>query len=441
MKKSFLLFLLFTAGITAYAQTTPNDGNWASQKVTLQNTPEAEFMVRIGDIDNLGFGWPEAFDPFCERVLDSHNWPWEAAEGEVAGTDRILVSSKYNRDNPSGCGGDGYSGSFDPVKTNPVPYTLPTDYLKTATIRDAFLMLFIDDFQAPGNCSKFQLTLNGTRFVEAEKVLNLIDQSGPVGKLVTIRIPEEFYSSLQSGSVAIKIDESSGAADGWAVDFVKLIVNRKLITTCKGTAYGYVLDKESGEPIAGASVTTSYGLTVKTDEAGHFEIPTVPSGLEPLRANAAGYAEGGAGADVGKGDDNPSVNILLDRAANTASFDGKNIKAGETLVMGNILFDQGSAELRPESKTELDKIVAFLKTNPAAEIELSGHTSSEGDAAFNRSLSYRRVKSCKDYIVSRGTDTGRIVAVGHGPDKPIAPNDSEGNRAKNRRVEMRVVKL
>jgi outer membrane protein OmpA-like peptidoglycan-associated protein len=90
---------------------------------------------------------------------------------------------------------------------------------------------------------------------------------------------------------------------------------------------------------------------------------------------------------------------------------------------------------------ELDKVVAFMKANPGAEIELSGHTSSEGDAALNRSLSYRRVKACKDYIVSKGVDPGRIIAQGHGPDRPVAPNDTEANRAKNRRVEMRVVKL
>jgi outer membrane protein OmpA-like peptidoglycan-associated protein len=51
------------------------------------------------------------------------------------------------------------------------------------------------------------------------------------------------------------------------------------------------------------------------------------------------------------------------------------------------------------------------------------------------------VKACKDYIVSRGIDPGRIIAHGYGPDRPVAPNDTEANRARNRRVEMRVVKL
>jgi outer membrane protein OmpA-like peptidoglycan-associated protein len=82
-----------------------------------------------------------------------------------------------------------------------------------------------------------------------------------------------------------------------------------------------------------------------------------------------------------------------------------------------------------------------LQANPKAEIELSGHTSSEGDAGLNRSLSYKRVKSCKDYMLTKGIDAGRIIAIGFGPDRPVAANDTEINRAKNRRVEMRFMKF
>lgn len=153
MKKIFSLFVATISVCALHGQKTPNDGDWSLQKVTLQNTPEAEFMVRIGDIDNLGFGWPEQFDPFCERVRDAHNWPWDAVDGDTPGTDRIIISSKFVPDQYTGCGGDGYTGSYDPVKTKPVAYTLATDYLKTATINDAYLMLFIDDFQAPTICS------------------------------------------------------------------------------------------------------------------------------------------------------------------------------------------------------------------------------------------------------------------------------------------------
>lgn len=81
--------------------------------------------------------------------------------------------------------------------------------------------------------------------------------------------------------------------------------------------------------------------------------------------------------------------------------------------------------LKPAGKTELDKLAAFLKQNIQVEIQLSGHTSSEGSAALNRELSLKRVRSCKDYLVAKGIDDGRISIRGFGPDMPLAPNDTE----------------
>jgi len=117
------------------------------------------------------------------------------------------------------------------------------------------------------------------------------------------------------------------------------------------------------------------------------------------------------------------------------------VSVGETINLNNIFFDQGKAELKTESKEELDRVIAFLQSNPNAEIELSGHTSSEGDADYNRSLSYKRVKGCKDYILIQGIDAGRIIAKGLGQDTPVALNDTETNRTQNRRVEIRFIKL
>ncbi len=115
--------------------------------------------------------------------------------------------------------------------------------------------------------------------------------------------------------------------------------------------------------------------------------------------------------------------------------------AGESVTLNNILFEQGKADLKNDARTELEKLVKFLIVNPDAEIELSGHTSSEVEREYNRSLSYKRVKSCKDYIVAKGIAEDRIIAIGFGPDRPMLPNTTEENRIKNRRVEMRLKKL
>lgn len=438
------MLLTCSCFLQSYAQvnTRSDDKNWSAQSVALASTPEAEFIIRLGDVDNLGFGWPGGFDPFCSRTTDVHAYPWDARAEDLPGFDRILLSSKYNPDDPRGCGADGYSGSYDKVQSRPVVYRLPLSTLKGAAISNAYLQIFIDDFQSPSLCSKFRITINGKRFAEAEKLLNVIDQTGPVGKLLSIPMPEEFYPELSSTSeFAVYIDEVNGSADGFAIDFIRLLVNRKMENACRGSIRGVVVDKETQLPLKGASVFMTDKRVMVTAEDGRFEFSDIPTGYEVFSANLPGYNEGAVAGDIGLGDDNPEVVISLEKGKQPARFGNRDIRAGESISLNNILFNLGKADLKAESFPELDKVVAFMQANPSAEIELSGHTSSEGDAAINRSLSYKRVRSCKEYLVTKGIDPGRVIAVGYGPDRPVAPNDSEPNRAKNRRVEMRVTKM
>ncbi len=438
----FIAVFSLLSCFTAFSQvnTVSSDKEWDQQHVTLTKTAEAEYIIRLGDVDNLNFGWPEGFDPFCGRTNESHSYPWDANPQDLPGFDRILLSSKFNPGGDFPCGGDGYSG-YEQALTKPVTWSIPTTVLKGAEIRNACLQVFIDDFQAPSFCSRFQIWVNGKRFAEGEKMLNAIDQTGPVGKLWTVPLPEEFYNDLVTKDVlTMKIDEINGAADGFAVDFIRLLVNRNHDNICKGDVAGRVLDKTTETPLQ-AKVWASDNRNTTTDDNGYFTIRDIPTGYEIISASSPGYADGSVAADIGLGEENPEVTIYLIPGKNSVKFENREISVGETINLNNIMFDQAKADLRPESKTELDKVAAFLNDNPAAEIELSGHTSSEGEAGYNRSLSYKRVKACKDYILLKGIDAGRIIAVGYGPDRPVAPNDTEANRAKNRRVEMRVVKL
>ncbi len=443
---STLLCLVFMTSCFSQSEAQVNtvsaDKEWKSQYAILKNTSEADFIIRVGDVDNLNFGWPEGFDPFCGRMTESHSFPWEAHEEDLPGFDRILLSSRFKPEAEFPCGGDGYSGTYDPPLTMPVTWTLPVDVLRGAEVKNAYLQIFIDDFQAPSFCSKFQLVFNGIRFAEGEKLLNAIDQTGPVGKLLSIPLPEEFYSGLTSNNfLSFRIDENTGAADGFAIDFIRLLVNRKLENTCKGDIQGRVLEKDTDKSLAGAKVRLANNRRVIANSKGEFVLRAVTTGYEIVSASLDGYADGFASADIGQGDMNPEVIVYLEKGKNAVLFDQKNISAGETINLNRIMFDQGKADLKNESKIELDKVVTFLKANMNAEIELSGHTSSEGEPDYNRSLSYRRVKACKDYILLQTIDAGRIIAIGFGSDRPVAPNDTEENRTKNRRVEMRIVKL
>jgi outer membrane protein OmpA-like peptidoglycan-associated protein len=99
-----------------------------------------------------------------------------------------------------------------------------------------------------------------------------------------------------------------------------------------------------------------------------------------------------------------------------------------------LLFDFDSAELRPESITELERLVSFMNNVPFATALIEGHTDSVGADAYNLALSDRRAKSVFDYLTSRGVDPARLKSVGKGETDPVADNSTEEGRQENRRV-------
>jgi hypothetical protein len=134
----FVFMVICTFQVKAQVNTVSADNKWDSQQVTLKNTLEADYIIRIGDVDNLGFGWPEGFDPFCGRLTESHGFPWVAQAEDMPGFDRILLSSKFNPDGEFPCGTDGYMGSYNrnnPNTTKPVTWSLPTDVLRGVEIK------------------------------------------------------------------------------------------------------------------------------------------------------------------------------------------------------------------------------------------------------------------------------------------------------------------
>jgi outer membrane protein OmpA-like peptidoglycan-associated protein len=101
-----------------------------------------------------------------------------------------------------------------------------------------------------------------------------------------------------------------------------------------------------------------------------------------------------------------------------------------------INFDTGKSTIKPDSKNIIDQIVAMMKDNPDLKIGVEGHTDNVGNSKSNQALSEDRAKAVVAAIVKEGIDPKRLTAAGFGPDKPIADNKTEEDRAKNRRVEL-----
>ncbi|MEI7596742.1 MAG: OmpA family protein [Bacteroidota bacterium] len=110
------------------------------------------------------------------------------------------------------------------------------------------------------------------------------------------------------------------------------------------------------------------------------------------------------------------------------------------LVLPNINFFTNSDSLTKSSFVELDKLLLELKSNPNLEIEISGHTDDVGSAEKNMKLSDLRAKSVKRYFVSKGINEKRMQTKGEGYNKPLLKATDEASRAKNRRVEIKVLK-
>jgi outer membrane protein OmpA-like peptidoglycan-associated protein len=113
------------------------------------------------------------------------------------------------------------------------------------------------------------------------------------------------------------------------------------------------------------------------------------------------------------------------------------VEVDQILVLNNIFFNFNSAELRPESDVEIAKLIAFLQANPRVHIEIGGHTDNVGTDAYNQQLSEMRAKAIVD-AVSKSIDPKRMSFKGYGALQPITPNDTEDNRALNRRSEVRI---
>lgn len=115
--------------------------------------------------------------------------------------------------------------------------------------------------------------------------------------------------------------------------------------------------------------------------------------------------------------------------------DIEQVQIGVPIVLDGITFAKNRYNITPESESNLIMAFVTLINNPDIVVEISGHTDNVGRRSDNMLLSQRRADAVKGWLVTRGIDASRIVAIGYGPDRPSVPNDTQENRQKNRRIE------
>ena len=115
------------------------------------------------------------------------------------------------------------------------------------------------------------------------------------------------------------------------------------------------------------------------------------------------------------------------------------VPASKPIVLRNVFFDTGSAELRNESFIELNRLKEMLEKNPTMKIQINGHTDNVGSESDNNQLSDGRAKAVYDFLIKNGIIADRLRYKGYGESQPIDTNDTIEGRQRNRRTEFVVL--
>ena len=155
-----------------------------------------------------------------------------------------------------------------------------------------------------------------------------------------------------------------------------------------------------------------------------------------LGAVLGGIVGGVAGGVIGNKMDKQAKDIKNALPGAEVERVGEGIKITLSENMVNFAFN--SAELTSSAKTNLDKLATVLINNPDTNINIYGHTDNKGTAQVNQKISENRANSVKNYLISKGIASSRMITMGRGFSEPIASNDTDAGRAKNRRVEFAI---
>jgi outer membrane protein OmpA-like peptidoglycan-associated protein/protocatechuate 3,4-dioxygenase beta subunit len=173
---------------------------------------------------------------------------------------------------------------------------------------------------------------------------------------------------------------------------------------------------------------------LRTDGEGSAEATLAPGAWRAIARAADGRALAGEIALAFELGDEPRPKTIVLRPT-------RAVMAGGAVVLDDTVpFDFGKATLRPEAAPIVEELARLLIAQPdIVRLEVQGHTDNVGGVPFNQALSQARADAVRDALVARGVALEKLVATGYGPTRPLAPNDTDDGRARNRRVQFVVV--
>ena len=172
--------------------------------------------------------------------------------------------------------------------------------------------------------------------------------------------------------------------------------------------------------------------------------------LDQCPDTPAGFEVDERGCPIERDSDGDGVPDSRDRCPNTASGQAVDevgcpilfvVEQGvvQALILRGVNFQVNRSALTAASYSILDVVSSSLLAHPDVRVEIAGHTDITGSHSYNMRLSQQRAQAVKAYLARKGVEPSRMVAVGYGPDQPIADNSTDAGRSDNRRVELRLL--
>ncbi len=318
----------------------------------------------------------------------------------------------FSSDRPQSMGGfDIYFTTWDSVHNT---FTEPKNigYPINTTDNDIYFVLAADGLHGYYASSKA-----GTI---GEKDIFMIDFTPPQ------------ITSVKKETKSLEVPEVKMETKITSIELPDLPIPKSNVTLLKGIIFDAKTDKPLGAEIILIDLATqdTYMVTRSDPNTGRYLATMTPDKNYGIFVKKEGYLPYSKNINI------PATQEEYVEIEHNVPL--PPIEVGAKIALRNIFFDFDKATLRPESVTELNKWVEFLKDNPGLKIEIGGHTDIRGSDAYNLDLSRRRAKSVYEYLKQHGIGASRMTYKGYGETQLLTKETTEEAHQLNRRVEIKI---
>jgi len=376
-----------------------------------------------------GTGSPSEAIVSYRRTTDAGGWftgglAAPLTSGAGAAIFRIYVGGGFGKTGPGAAKDKDLDGITDDLDACPEDPETVNDYIDEDGCPDTLSELVVDVRWRGEPLAGADLTVQGT---DSEDTVRLKDEETSWTSPVP---PDTMWKIKGAKGECLRGEVKKLVKQGREVAELDL----KLVPSA--TASIHVHDT-AGNPVPGARITFDSATPECVPEPPELGnngkvLVDIGPGRHKVIVGAPGYRVIEVPLLASPGDELP-VEVTL---APTKLKVEKN----RIVILDKVNFETNKAVIRPDSFELLNEVAEVIMRNPeAGRVEVQGHTDDQGPDDYNLGLSQRRAEAVRKYLIDRGVERDRLIAVGYGESKPIADNGSRAGRAKNRRVEFILV--